>query len=109
MKVTDPLLRELLLETPWNVRVLEHAIERARLADLDDDTVRRLMAAGGPGIIHAYVSAVEPHMLYDCWCGERHWTEPLAPDEAMRNFRHLFIESLHIPELVDWLERKLAR
>lgn len=109
MKGTDPLLRELLLETPWNSRVLEHAIDRARAAYLDDGTIRRLIAAGGPDHIHTYVAAMKPHMLYDCWCGERHWDEPLAPDEAMRNFGHLLIESLRIPELVDWLSRKLAR
>lgn len=107
--MADPLLRELLLETPWNVRVLEHAIDRARAADLDDDTVRRLIAAGGPDIIHTYVAAMEPHMLYDCWCGESHWDQPLAPDEAMRNLGHALIESLYIPRLVEWLSRKLAR
>jgi hypothetical protein len=108
MSDIDPLLRELVVETPWNMRVLEDAIERARLADMSDDEIRKLLEVGGPDLIHSYVAAMQPHMLYDCWCGESHWKTPIG-SEAFRNFGHLVIESLRIPQLADWLERRFRR
>lgn len=105
----EPLLRELYTETPWPLGQLEHAISRGRVADMDDAEIRRLIHQGGPGMVHAYVAVLNSHMLYDCWCGERHWKDPLEPDEASRNLGHLIITELRIPQLVAWLVRTWNR
>lgn len=44
-----------------------------------------------------------------CWCGESHNEATKDPSEALRNLGHLILAELHIPQLADWLERKLSR
>lgn len=46
--------------------------------------------------------------LFECWCGESHDLDnPADAWEAMRNLGHMTLAELRIPELTEWLARKL--
>jgi len=43
-----------------------------------------------------------------CWCGRTHPEQPADFHEASVALGHLILTALRIPELVDWLNRRLV-
>jgi len=52
----------------------------------------------------------EQGYVVDCWCeAERHDLDhPKNPHEVVRNLWHIVIKEMRIPELADWIQRRLS-